>query len=156
MVSFQENIKLESLPKFKWSYFYQVPDFKRSLSEDDKRRLHKKKKRDKVHHGSKNNNTIHRKQEKETNLAGVIERLAFQSGDSIEIKPVGIGTAKVDVKPDIKITVDRVAQSISDSKALKPKLKLTFKEGIADSDVNDGDDFEKDTKTSFFLIPTTH
>ena len=63
-------------------------------------------------------------------LAGVIERLAYQTGDAIEIKPASSLREKTVPEPNVEITLDRL-KSRPDEKdedfALKPKLKLTIK-----------------------------
>jgi len=140
---------------FKGKLQSKVRDFKRSLSEDDKRRLHKKKRRDdKVRQSlnvNRNNNIDDRKQEQKSKLAGVIERLALQSGDSVEIKPVGVTTVKADVEPEI--TVDRVGRTRSDQKTLKPKLKLTIKGGKNSDSLMNEDEESLKTMESSFQIP---
>jgi len=130
-------------------------DFKRSLSEDDKRRLHKKKRRDiKIRQSlnvNKNNNIEDRKQDQKSKLAGVIERLALQSGDSVEIKPVGETAVKADIEPEI--TVDRVGRARSDQNALKPKLKLTIKGGKNSDFLTNEDNASLKSVDSSFQIP---
>merc|ERR1711892_312552 len=65
-------------------------------------------------------------------LAGVIERLAYQTGDAvaIELKPASSLREKSGAEPNVEITLDRL-KSKPDEKdddfALKPKLKLTIK-----------------------------
>jgi len=63
-------------------------------------------------------------------LAGVIERLAFKTGDSaIELKPTHCFRDKTEVEPNMEITLDRLKfkPEEKDSLTLKPKLKLTIK-----------------------------
>eukprot|EP00090_Calanus_glacialis_P040316 TRINITY_DN7026_c0_g1_i1.p1 TRINITY_DN7026_c0_g1~~TRINITY_DN7026_c0_g1_i1.p1 ORF type:complete len:1050 (-),score=275.98 TRINITY_DN7026_c0_g1_i1:749-3898(-) len=65
-------------------------------------------------------------------LAGVIERLAYQTGDSvaIEIKPSSSLREKSGAEPNVEITLDRLKTKPDEKDedyALKPKLKLTIK-----------------------------
>jgi len=135
-------------------------DLKRSLSEDDKRRLHKKEKRrreDKQRQSlssPRTENSLsdshkykaeHQKQRgkedthgtklplksPKTKLAGVIERLAFQTSDSaaLEIKPSTNVKEKSCIEPNVEITIDKLKTRPNDKTEdiLKPKLKLTIK-----------------------------
>lgn len=114
-------------------------DLKRSFSEDDKRKLLKKdkKRRDDMKHRNPSVSPSRRpdskgqdrpdggsilskslpKPDPKAKLAGVIERLAYQTGDAvgIEIKPASrAGTPdslKVDKESNVEITLDRIKSS---------------------------------------------
>jgi len=64
-------------------------------------------------------------------LAGVIERLAYKTGDSaIELKPTHSFRDKSGVEPSMEITLDRLKfkpEEKDDEFTMKPKLKLTIK-----------------------------
>eukprot|EP00092_Neocalanus_flemingeri_P076564 GFUD01094984.1.p1 GENE.GFUD01094984.1~~GFUD01094984.1.p1 ORF type:complete len:1073 (+),score=247.31 GFUD01094984.1:71-3220(+) len=63
-------------------------------------------------------------------LAGVIERLAYQTGDSvaIEIKPASSVRDKSVPEPNVEITLDRLKTKPDEKEEdFKPKLKLTIK-----------------------------
>jgi len=64
-------------------------------------------------------------------LAGVIERLAYKTGDSaIELKPTNSLREKSGVEPNMEITLDRLKFKPEEKDVeftLKPKLKLTIK-----------------------------
>merc|ERR1712059_110631 len=118
-----------------------VRDLKRSLSEDDKRRVQKKEKKRRDEKQRQSLTAEHRPtnplggKDKGTkgSLAGVIECLSFQSGDSLglEIKPAGamMGQKGGLVEPHVEITLDRVSKTRSSEvkQDIKPKLKLTIK-----------------------------
>jgi len=140
-------------------------DLKRSLSEDDKRRLQKKekKRRDEKQRqslsshrtensGRQNSESPSHKFEYGGNkekdgssvspkakLAGVIERLAYKTGDSsgIELKPAQSLREKSGSEPNMEITLDRLKSKPvekEDDFSFKPKLKLTIKTPIKHSD----------------------
>jgi hypothetical protein len=149
-------------------------DLKRSFSEDDKRRLQKKDKRrrDDLKHRHPSISPSHRsdmknmkdkdllagvsvlskstsKPDPKAKLAGVIERLAYQTGDAvgIEIKPASRAGTPETVKIDkigtdssVEITLDRVKSSkmgdpgkpggeyiVKTNQSNNPGLKLTIK-----------------------------
>jgi len=139
-----------SLPKSK------PRDLKRSFSEDDQRRLQKKdkKRRDEMKHRNPSVSPSHRppdakgqdreaglsilskslaKPDHKAKLAGVIERLAYQTGDAvgIEIKPSSrAGTPdaiKAEKESNVEITLDR----IKSSKAMEANKEYVVKPNLS-------------------------
>lgn len=143
-----------------------VRDLKRSYSEDDKRRMERKEKRrreEMKHRASvsptkrENDSGSVRPKDPKAKLAGVIERLAFQTGDSvgIEIRPANSSTAmEIDPKarssPGLKVTIknssssDRSApgvtiQNFADAKEAAGRItSSSFKPGHSGSNHGSG------------------